>query len=119
MPARNTQTRGDSGTAAHPPIPTLSPGEWRGVQRALRAVEGLRCGDQQSGPVRRGLAKIRRIVPGMRVAVAPEVAADLAPLRDFLCESARHGPDVDALAGRLEQQGYSPAQIAALSMIAG
>jgi hypothetical protein len=40
-------------------------------------------------------------------------------LRDVLCESARHGPAVDRLAEQLERQGYSPAQIAALTLIAG
>jgi hypothetical protein len=95
----------------HDPVPVamphLSEGEWRGVQAALRAVAGHGCAGQ------RGLRRIWR--PRLPNAVAPE----LEPLRDFLCESARHGPAVGELAERLERQGFSPAQIAALSFIAG
>lgn len=103
------------------PFPSLalSAGEWRDVQRALRAVQGSACPQGElPGPWRRGLARVKHIVPALRrpsQAVAPE----LAPLRDFLCESARHGPDVDRLAEALAQQGYTPAQIAALTLIAG
>eukprot|EP01037_Dinobryon_pediforme_P004487 gene4486-4533_t len=109
-----------SATAAIPPaMPQLSPGEWRDVQNALRAVEGLGCGGKPTGPLRRSLASIGRIVPGWHPDDTRAIAPELRPLRDFLCESARHGPAVDALADRLEAQGYTPGQIAAISLIAG
>lgn len=100
----------------------LTPDEWRDVQRAVRSVQDTGCvRDKQSGPILRGqfvrgLARISQFVrPRATRAVAPE----LQPLRDFLCESARHGPAVDVLAERLHSDGFSQAQIAALSFIAG
>jgi hypothetical protein len=102
------------------PMPVLSPGEWRDVQRALRAVQDSACpGGEQPGPWRRGLARLGQIMPVLRTRASRPVAPELEPLRDFLCESARHGPAVHELADRLEHQGYSPAQIAALTLIAG
>jgi hypothetical protein len=101
-------------------MPHLSAGEWRGVQAALRAVAGHGCtAGEMPGPLHRGLRRIGRIVPGLRARLPGAVAPELEPLRDFLCESARHGPAVGELAEQLERQGYSPAQIAALSFIAG
>ena len=106
-------------------IPMLTTGEWRDVQRALRAVQDIPCGQgERPGPLHRGLAQIGRFVPTFRRRLRHEHARDaLSPhnreLRDFLCESARHGPAVDQLAVRLQGQGYTPAQIAALSLIAG
>jgi hypothetical protein len=98
----------------------LSAGEWRDVQRALRAVQDSACPrGEKPGPWQRGLARIGRIMPVLRTRDLPAVTPELAPLRDFLCESARHGPAVDRLAEQLERQGYSPAQIAALTLIAG
>ena len=103
-----------------PTMPDLTAGEWRDVQRALRAVQGSACpGGEHPGPFHRGLARIGRMVPGLRTWRAHDVAPELEPLRDFLCESARHGPADDELAHRLEGQGFSPAQIAALTLIAG
>jgi len=99
------------------PVPALTAGEWRDVQRALRAMQDSPCPQGENpGPWRRGLARIGRIV---QKRAAPTVPSELAPLRDFLCESARHGPEVDKLAKTLEHMGYTPAQIAALSFIAG
>lgn len=92
-----------------PAIPSLTAGEWRDVQSALRAVGESPC-------AKRGLA---RIMPGLRPSGRSAVAPELEPLRDFLCESARNGPGIDKLAERLGRQGYSAAQIAALSLIAG
>ena len=101
-------------------MPSLTPHEWRDVQRAVRAVQDSACPNgEHPGPLHRGLARIGRIVPGMRARLPHAVAPELEPLRDFLCESARHGPQVDKLAELLERQGYTPAQIAALSFIAG
>lgn len=109
-----------SATAAHPAaMPQLSAREWRDVQNALRAVEGLGCAGRSSGRLRRSLAGIGRIVPGWHPGDARTIAPELRPLRDFLCESARNGPAVGALADRLEAQGYTPGQIAAISLIAG
>ena len=100
-----------------PSAPALSAGEWRAVQQALRAVQDSPCPQgERPGPWRRGLARIGRI---MHPHTPPVVAPELAPLRDFLCESARHGPRLEKLAEALERQGYTPAQIAALSLIAG
>jgi hypothetical protein len=110
----------------------LTPDEWRDVQRAVRSVQDTGCvRDKQSGPILRGqfvrgqfvrgqfvrgLARISQFVrPRATRAVAPE----LQPLRDFLRESARHGPAVDVLAERLHSDGFSQAQIAALSFIVG
>jgi hypothetical protein len=97
--------------AHHDPVPhampQLSDGEWRDVQAALRAVAGHGCAEY------RGLRRF------LRPRLPNAVASELEPLRDFLCESARHGPAVGELAERLERQGFSPAQIAALSFIAG
>jgi hypothetical protein len=101
-------------------MPVLSPGEWRDVQRALRAVQDSTCPKgEQPGAWRRGLARIGQVMPVLRARAPHPVAPELEPLRDFLCESARHGPAVNELANRLEHQGYSPAQIAALTLIAG
>ena len=101
-------------------IPALSAGEWRDVQRAIRAVQDGKCPHgERPGPWHRGLARIGRFMPVLRPRTAPAVAPELEPLREFLCESARHGPAVDELAEQLERQGYSPAQIAALTLIAG
>jgi len=98
-------------------IPVLSTGEWRDVQRALRSVQGTGCArGERPGPIVRGLAKISQFVTQRP---APAVAPELQPLRDFLCESARHGPAVDVLAERLHDGGFTDAQIAALSFIAG
>lgn len=98
-------------------MPNLTAGEWRDVQRAMRAVQDSTCPNGvPPGPLHRGLARISRLVRARPVcAVSPE----LEPLRDFLCESARHGPGLDKLAKQLEHQGYTPAQIAALTFIAG
>ncbi len=98
-------------------MPDLTAGEWHAVQRAVRAVEHSGCArGEQPGPWHRSLARIGQLVrPRRDAGVAPE----LEPLRDFLCTSARHGPGLDALAERLESQGYTPAQIAALTFIAG
>jgi len=102
------------------PMPVLTPGEWRDVQRALRAVQGSVCPrGEHPGPWQRGLAQLGRIVPSLRAGPSRAVTPELEPLRDFLCESARHGPAVHQLAGQLERQGYSTAQIAALQLIAG
>jgi len=99
------------------PLPPLSAGEWLGVQRALRAVGDGACAHGEApGPLRRGIA---RIMPRLHARRTSAAAPELQPLRDFLCETARHGPAVDALAQRLESLGYSPAQIAALALIAG
>jgi len=101
-------------------MPVLSAGEWRDVQRALRAVQDSTCPKgEQPGAWRRGLARIGQVMPVLRNRAPQPVAPELEPLRDFLCESARHGPAVNELANRLEHQGYSPAQIAALTLIAG
>jgi hypothetical protein len=100
-------------------MPSLTSREWRDVQRALRAVQGSVCQNEHSGRLHRSLARIGQIVPGLRARQPNEVAPELEPLRDFLCESARHGPKLGKLAEQLEQQGYSSAQIAALSFIAG
>ena len=98
-------------------MPALTSGEWHGVQRALRSVEGIGCArGKRPGPIVRGFARISQFV---RARPARTVAPELQPLRDFLCESARHGPAVDVLAQRLQHDGYSQAQIAALSFIAG
>ncbi len=102
------------------PVPALSTGEWRAVQNALRAVHGSSCnGGEHPGPLQRGLARIGRIMPVLRPRPTHAVAPEHEPLRDFLCESARHGPAVDDLAQALKRQGYSQAQIAALTLIAG
>jgi hypothetical protein len=98
-------------------MPALTSGEWHDVQRALRSVEGIGCArGERPGPLVRGIARISQFV---RHRPAQTVAPELQPLRDFLCESARHGPAVDELAERLQHNGFSPAQIAALSFIAG
>jgi len=115
MPHRNAPHH-----ALPPTMPDLTAGEWRDVQRALRAVQDSACPNgEHPGPWHRGLARIGRMVPGLRARPSRDVAPELAPLRDYLCESARHGPAVDELAERLERQGFSPAQIAALAFIAG
>jgi len=104
-------------SAAFPTMPALTSGEWRDVQRALKQVQGTGCAcGERPGPFVRGLAKIGRFVTHRG---APVVAPELEPLRDFLCESARHGPAIDVLAERLQDGGFSTAQIAALSFIAG
>ncbi len=101
-------------------MPALSAGEWRDVQRAVRAVQNSPClHGENPGALVRGLARIGRIVPGFRSRAGQDLSPELTPLRDFLCESARHGPAVDQLAERLASQGYSAAQIAALTFIAG
>jgi hypothetical protein len=101
-------------------MPSLTTGEWRDVQSALRAVQSSPCPHgAQPGPLHRSLARIGRFVPGLRARPVDQVSPELQPLRDFLCESARHGPRLNQLAERLEHQGYSPAQIAALTFIAG
>ena len=101
-------------------MPSLTPHEWRDVQRAVRAVQDSTCPNgEQPGAWRRGLARLSQIMPVLRTRTTRPVAPELEPLRDFLCESARHGPQVDKLAELLERQGYTPAQIAALSFIAG
>jgi hypothetical protein len=101
-------------------MPNLTSREWRDVQRAVRAVQGSACPHGElPGRWHRGLARISQIMPGLRTRETQVVSPELEPLRDFLCESARHGPKVDILAEQLEQQGYSSAQIAALSFIAG
>ena len=98
-------------------LPALSQGEWRDVQRAVRSVQSAGCArGERPGPIVRGLARISQFVTHRPAAT---VAAELQPLRDFLCESARHGPAVDALAERLHDGGFTDAQIAALSFIAG
>ena len=89
--------------------PHLSPREWHAVQEALRAIEGDSCA---------GIGRLRRFVPVLRrkqTAQRPEILR----LREFLCENARHGPAVDTLAKKLQHQGFSAAQVAALSLIAG
>ncbi len=102
------------------PLPSLTSGEWRDVQAAVRAVQHSACPHAQyPGALHRSLARIGRLMPGVRARNAAPVSPELEPLRDFLCESARHGPHLDELAEQLEHQGYSPAQIAALSFIAG
>lgn len=104
-------------SAALSTMPSLTSGEWRDVQRALKQVQGTGCGcGERPGPFVRGFAKISRFVTHRGPSV---VAPELAPLRDFLCESARHGPAIDVLAERLHNDGFSTAQIAALSFIAG
>jgi hypothetical protein len=101
-------------------MPSLTTGEWRDVQRAVRAVQHSTCPRGEiPGPWQRSLARIGRLVPGLRARQVDAVSPELEPLRDFLCESARHGPGLDKLAERLEHQGYTPAQIAALTFIAG
>jgi hypothetical protein len=105
---------------ALPPMPDLSDAEWRDVQRALHEV----CDDARanrgalarSGP--RGLLRIGRIFPTSRQA-APGVAPQVQSLKDFLHARVRHGVARDRLASQLEQHGFSPAQIAALELIAG
>ncbi len=105
--------------------PNLTTGEWRDVQRALRAVQDIPCAPgERPGPLHRGLARIGHYVPTLRRRPANESAREPVPaqyreVREFLCESARHGPAVDQLAVRLQGQGYTPAQIAALTLIAG
>jgi len=101
-------------------MPNLTSREWRDVQRALRAVQGSVCPHGElPGRWHRSLARLGQIVPGLRARQPNEVSPELEPLREFLCESARHGPKVGKLAEQLEQQGYTSAQIAALSFIAG
>jgi hypothetical protein len=100
-------------------LPALTTGEWRDVQAALRQVHGTGCargerpGPIVRGPISRGLAKISQFVTHRPVQTVP---AELQPVRDFLCESARHGPAVAVLAERLHDGGFSDAQIAALSI---
>ncbi|WP_420383081.1 hypothetical protein [Novosphingobium sp.] len=103
--------------ATIPALPALTSGEWRDVQAALRQVQGAGCArGERPGPFVRGFAKISQFVSHRP---ARSVPAELQPVRDFLCESARHGPAIDALAERLHDRGFSDAQIAALSFIAG
>jgi len=112
MPHRNAHH-----AATIPAMPALTSSEWRDVQRALRSVQDLGCArGERPGPIVRGIARISQFV---RPRAQQEVAPELQPLRDFLCESARHGPAVDVLAERLHNEGFSDAQIAALSFIAG
>lgn len=105
----------------------LTSDEWRAVQRAVRSVQGTGCsrgehprsiarGSIARGSIVRALARISRFV---RPRAIQPVAPELHSLHDFLCESARHGPAVDILAEQLHTDGFSQAQIAALSFIAG
>ncbi len=98
-------------------MPSLTANEWHDVQLALRSVQAGRCGHgERPGPLVRGLAKITQFVTHRPAAVA---TPEMKPICDFLRESARHGPAVDVLAERLHEDGFSDAQIAALSFIAG
>jgi len=104
-----------------PPAPELSDAEWRHVQQVLRLVRDSAtprtgCHD---GAWRRGLARIGQIVPSLRQSRPPRVAPEVQSLYNFLQESARNGPALDELASQLEQHGFSPAQIAAMVLIAG
>ena len=64
-------------------------------------------------------ARLTRFLGAWRREATDPVGAELAPLRDYLCAGARHDRATDALRDRLMAQGYSPAQIEALSLIAG
>lgn len=101
-------------------MPQLSAHEWHEVQQALRTMarhDGP-C-SERPGPLRRGLSKVGNLVPGLRARPLAPVPAELLPLRDFLCETERHGAHVAEKAHALQAQGYSTAQIAAMALIAG
>lgn len=95
------------------PAPSLSPGEWQALRQAVHAVEAAPC----TG--RRGRGRLTRFLGAWRREAADPVQAELAPLRDYLCASARHRAALDAMRDRLAAEGYTPAQIEALSLIAG
>jgi hypothetical protein len=90
-------------------MPTLTASEWRDVQAAVRAIEA-QCDHRRSG-VWRGLARLIR--------PRPAANDDGDTLQRFLCAGARHDNHADDLARQLEQRGFSPAQIAAVALIAG
>lgn len=96
------------------PMPDLSDAEWRDVQRALHEL----CGEARAADGPRGFARIGRLLPGFRRS-APGIAPQVQSLKDFLHARARHGAARDHLASQLQQHGFSPAQIAALELIAG
>ena len=106
--------------AALPPMPALSDAEWRDVQRALQKLcdDARVHGGLRAGAWQRGLARISQILPGSG-RTAQRIAPEVQSLKDFLHKRARHGPARDHLASQLEQHGFSPAQIAALELIAG
>ena len=101
-------------------MPALSDAEWRGVQRALLKVcaDARGHGGLRAGAWQRGLARLGRILPGSG-RTPRQVAPEVQSLKDFLHERARRSPARDHLASQLQQHGFSPAQIAALELIAG
>lgn len=95
------------------PAPRLTPGEWHALRQAVHAVESAPCAG------RGAKARLTRFLGAWRRDAADPVGAELAPLRDYLCAGARNDRATDALRDRLVAQGYSAAQIEALSLIAG
>ena len=95
------------------PAPRLTPGEWNALRQAVHAVESAPCAGL------RGAGRLTRFLGAWRRDSADPVREDLAPLRDYLCAGARHARAAGPLRDRLAAQGYSEAQIEALSLIAG
>jgi hypothetical protein len=97
----------------HSTLPSLSQSEWRDVQSAVQAAADCGCA-QAAGDTMR--LRLVAAVTGRRKqpALVPE---HLRPMRDFLCASERLRRPAMQYAPALADQGYSPAQIAAIGLI--
>ena len=93
--------------------PHLTQGEWHALRQAVHAVESAPCAGRRVG------GRLTRFLGAWRRGTADPVHAELAPLRDYLCAGARNDRAADILRDRLAALGYSPAQIEALTLIAG
>jgi hypothetical protein len=92
----------------------LSQSEWRDVQGAVQAASDCGCdtlGERSTISIRLVTAVTGRRKPQ---ALVPE---HLRPLREFLCESERLRRPAMQFAPALAAQGFTSAQIDAISLI--